>query len=82
MQALFFYKDEEVHDVQWNAFRGIAKVCRDCELVKEEMPVLTREAIVRTWQQVLEDVQASNVYTKNLMWRSTDVLRQVVSEKE
>ena len=34
------------------------------------------------WQQELEDVEASNVYTKNIMWQSTDLLRHIVSEKE
>ena len=31
--------DRWIRDVQWNAFRGIVKVCRDGELVKEDIPV-------------------------------------------
>ena len=32
--------------------------------------------------QVLEDVAARNVYTKYIMWNSTDFLRHVVGETE
>ena len=51
VQELFRYKDDgtvEVHrcinDVQWNAFRGLATVCRDGELGKEDVPAWTRNA--------------------------------------
>ena len=47
----------------WN-FSVTAKVCRDGELLKEEMPVWTRKAIEGIWQ--LEDIEASNAHTKNM----------------
>ena len=82
VQELFFrYKDDgtiEVHrwisDIQWNFCRCPAKVCKHGELEKEDMPVWTRKAIGRIWQQVLEDVEASNVYTKSIIWKSPDFL--------
>ena len=45
------------------------------------MPVWTRKAIERIWQHRLEDVEAINACTKSILWRSTDFLRHVVSEK-
>ena len=67
VQGLFRYKDDgavEVHkwvsDVQWNFFRGPTNVCKDGEREKEDMPALTKKAIGRLWQKVLEDVEASN----------------------
>ena len=51
-QELFRYGDDEtvevhrwVNDVQWNAFRGPAKVGGDGELENEDMPAWTRKAI-------------------------------------
>ena len=49
---------------------------------KEDLPAWTRKAIEINWQQVLEDVEASNAYMKNTMKKNTDFLRHVVSEKE
>ena len=45
-----------------NGWRG-----RDGGLVKGDMPVYepTGKAISRIWKQVLEDVEASSVYTNN-----------------
>ena len=89
VQELFRYNDDgtvEVHrwinDVRWNACPGLATVCRDGELEKEDMPSWTRKAIARIWQRVLEDVEASNTFTKSIVWKSGNFLRHVVSEKE
>ena len=88
MQERFRYKGDgtvEVHrcinDVHWNHFQGPADVFKDGELKKEGMPAWMRKAIGIIWQEVLEDAESSNVYTKSIMWRSTDFLRHVVSEK-
>ena len=89
VKELFRYKDDgtvEVRkwmsDVRWNYFHGVANVCKDVELEKEDMPAWTRRVTARIWQDVLEDVEANNAFTKGIMWRSTDFLRHVVSEKE
>ena len=63
-----------ITDVRYNAFIGMAKVCRD----DEYMPQRTRKVIGKLWNQVIEDVCARNLYTKNIMWKSTDFLRRVV----
>ena len=31
---------------------------------------------------MLEDVEASNAFSKNMMWKTTDFLRHVLSEKK
>ena len=51
-------------------------MCRDGELGKEDVPAWTRNASEGIWQQVMGDVEASSMYTKNSMWKNTDVLRQ------
>ena len=74
----FRYKDDgtfEVHNwisnVQWNCFHGLAKLCKDGELEKEDTPAWTRKAIARIWQEALEDVEASNTNMNNIVWRKT-----------
>ena len=49
---------------------------------RKVMPAWTRKAIEKIWQQVLEDVEATNANTKSIMWKNTDFLRHVVNEKE
>ena len=41
-----------------------------------------RKRFGKIWQEVLDDVEARNAFTKSMMWRSTDFLRKVVGEKE
>ena len=69
-----------INDVQWNYFQGPAKVGKDVEVEREDVPAWTRNVAGIIWQEVLEDVEASHVYTKSIMWRSTEFLRHVVSE--
>ena len=38
--------------------------------------------IGKIWNRVLEDVEARHVFTKNIMWRTTDFLRHVAGETE
>ena len=42
----------------------------------EDMPIWTRKAIVTIWE-VLEDIEAGNVYARNFLWMSKDFLRHV-----
>ena len=68
--------------VQWNSFHRLAKVWEEGELEKEDMPAWTGKVNAIIWQEVLEDVEANNAYTKIIIWRCTNFLRHVVSEKE
>ena len=63
-------------------FKGMAKVCRDGKLEDEDMPQWTRKVIGNNGNQVLEDVEACNVFTKKIMWKGTDFLRHVVEERQ
>ena len=56
-------------------------MCKDSALENGDMPAWRREAIGKMWQDVLEDVEGSNAYTKSLMWSNTYLLKDVVREK-
>ena len=60
----------------------MAEVCRDGGLEDEDMPQSTRKVAGGMWGQVLEDVEARTVYTKRIVWKSTDFLRHVLGETE
>ena len=60
--------------------KGMAKVCRDGKLEDEDMPQWTTKVIGNNGNQVLEDVEARNVFTKKIKWKGTDFLRHVVEE--
>ena len=51
-------------------------------LESEDLPLWTRISIGRIWEEVLEAVEAGNAYTKSFLWKSTEFLRHVVTEKE
>ena len=58
-------------------FEVLAKTCTEDRLEGEHPPQWTRKVIRRIWSQVLEDVEARNVFIRSIMWRSTDILRHV-----
>ena len=67
-----------ITDVPCNALQGIAKVCRNGELEDKDMPRWTRKVIGKLWNQVLDDVEVRHVFTRNIMWKSTDFHGHVV----
>ena len=69
-------------DVRFNAFKGMAKVCRDGELEHEDMPLRARKVIGHIRDQVHEDVEARHALTNKIMWESTDCHRFLVGETE
>ena len=64
-----------LNDVQWTFFHGPAKVCKDGELEKEDMSAWTRKVVETIRQELLEDVETSNVYTKNFVSKIRDFLK-------
>ena len=60
----------------------MTKVCRYGGLEDEDMLQWTRTVVGKLWDQVIEEVEARNVFTTNIMWKSTGFLRHVVGETE
>ena len=88
VQWLLRYRHDgtvEVHkwvsEIRWKSLQELAFVCKEGSLENEDMPRWTKKANTKLWQEVLNDVGRGNAFTKSIMWRSTDFLRHVVSEK-
>ena len=90
VQELFRVKKDDgtvvqrwITDVRYNACKGMANVCRDGGFLAERrLPQWTRKVTCGTKDQVLEDVEARNVDTKNITWKSTDFSRHVAGGTE
>ena len=89
VQKLFRCKDDGkivvlswITDVPYDPLKGTAKVCREDGFEDEDIPQWTKKVIGTCRDQVLEDVEARNVYPANIMWKSTDFLRHVTGETE
>ena len=61
------------------------------EVMRRKYMVATKELILQwtkpvigniIWRQVLEDVEARNVVTQNIVWKSPDLFGHVVGEAE
>ena len=73
MQELFRHKGDGtvvlhtwITDVRYDPFKGMAKqVCRDGGLEDEDMPRWTWKVLGNIWDQVLEDLQARQIFTHN-----------------
>ena len=77
-EELFRHKDggtvvvhKWITDVRYNAFQGMTKVCRACGLEDEDVPQWRSQVTGNISDQLLEDVEARNAFTKNIMWKST-----------
>ena len=89
VEALLRYREDgtvEVHkwvaDAPQHAFLGLAQICQEGRLEREDLPGWPRKATAEVWSQMLQDREARNYFMKSIMWRSTDVLRHVVGEVE
>ena len=60
----------------------MTKVCRYGGLEDEDMLQWTRTVVGKLWDQVLEEVEARNVFTTNIMWKSAGFLSHVVGQTE
>ena len=89
VQKLFRYMEDGtlevrkwITEVPYDAFNTMAEVCKENGRVGRGRSAAMDKEIGKTWSQVLEDVEARNVFIKSIMWRSTDFLRHVMGETE
>ena len=89
VQKWFRYKDDgtvvvdkRMTEAQYDASKDMPKVCREDGLEDEDLPPCTEKVIGNMCEHVLEDMEARNVFTKNIMSKSKDFLRHVVGETE
>ena len=84
---LFSFKDDGTVEVcKWvsavplKSLRGLANACEEGRFAEETVLAGTQKNLTRMRVQVSEDDEARNDFMKNIMWKSTDILRPVIGE--
>ena len=70
-----------ISKVPQDAFKGLAKACKEDRREEKDLPHWTRNVIRRIWSQVLEDAEARHVVIEIVMW-SREFFRREVGETE